>query len=530
MEASDDFDHYSPTSTPRESFSIEQDDRGDELDADQELGPQILGRCGLYRHFCCRNMSLLLLNVVSVFAAIHINRLLKTLVSPNDDSHGNVVVVSIVLFIIVVSITSRLAVQWRESVRVVWIIGLVGGHVMGFSTKQFYVALVRATVHEATVSVGVVWGSIPVLASFVMLGRLFLEKQVSCYDSKTRSLGRCFNISSGARRTSTTVMYAKRRHRAVMREAQDDAFAVVLGFGIFAAFFSTVKYAHPHVVQSVFEEQEACFAPSEKNHTSSDIPPTITTFTPFYVTPFFYVFLLMQFIFPVFSYLLRRRGHQRLVMYYTTPRDQRKALWKAQAGWLNMLGTALGFAEGFSLYEVTTRGLVSLREGVFAKYFTNGDIFGPMTKIVAIYTFVYTWLATQSNVKVTLRERREQGSRRDGTPIQRGWCAKYQFEMMTPSKEILSTVFLGLMFEAYFDCTQVVIIGYMNWGKAEAQAMFVSISVMSLLLVSWCIGRTFSDTQEKELEEEMDVERAHRQSVSEDTLHTHEELLLGSAV
>jgi len=529
MEASDGFDHYSPTPTPRESFSIEQDDRGDELDADQELGPQLLGRCGLYRHFCCRNMSLLLLNVVSVFAAIHINRLLKTLVSPNDDSHGHVVVVSIVLFLLAKMITSRLAVQWRESVRVVWIIGLVGGHMMGFSTKQFYVALVRAAVHgaEATVSVGVVWGSIPVLASFVMLGRLLLEKQVSCYDSKTRSLGRCFNASSGARgtRTSTTVMYAKRRHRAVMREAQDDAFAVVLGFGIFAAFYSTVKYAHPHVVQSVFEEQEACFAPSEANHTSSGIPPTTAFFTPFRC-----VFFLMLFIFPVFSYLLRRRGHQRLVMYYTTPRDQRKALWKAQAGWLNMLGTALGFAEGFSLYEVCTRGFVSLREGVLAKYITNEAIFGPMTLNVAIVTLLYTWSATRSKVTVTLRERREQGSRRDGTPIQRGWCVKYHLEMMTPSSIILSTVFLGLMFEAYFDCIQVVIIRYMNWGKAEAQAMFVSISVMSLLLVSWCIGRTFSDTQEKELEEEMDVERAHRQSVSEDTLHTHEELLLGSAV
>ena len=153
-----------------------------------------------------------------------------------------------------------------------------------------------------------------------------------------------------------------------------------------------------------------------------------------------------------------------------------------------------------------------------------------MTLNVAIVTLLYTWSATRSKVTVTLRERREQGSRRDGTPIQRGWCVKYHLEMMTPSSIILSTVFLGLMFEAYFDCIQVVIIRYMNWGKAEAQAMFVSISVMSLLLVAWCIGRTFSDTQEKELEEEMDVERAHRQSVSEDTLHTHEELLLGSAV
>ena len=530
MEASDDFDDYSPTPTTRESFSIEQDDRGDELDADQELGPQLLGCCGLYRYFCCRNMSLLLLNVVSVFAAIHINGLLKTLVSPNDDSHGHVVVVSIVLFLKTKMITSWLAVRYRESVRVVWIIGLVGGHVMGFSTKQFYVALVRAAVHgaEATVSVGVVWGSIPALASFVMLGRLLLEKQVPCYDSKARSLGRCFNAPSGARGTSTTIMYAKRRHRAVMREAQDDAFAIVLGFGIFAAFYSTVKYAHPHVVQSVFEEEEACFAPSEANHTSSGIPGGLHGGDDQGI--FICVFYLMLFIFPVFSYLLRRRGHQRLVMYYTTPRDQRKALWKAQAGWLNMLGTALGFAEGFSFYEVCSGPFISLREGVLAKYATDDVIFGPMTIVVVLVTFIQTWSATRSKVKVTLRERREQGSRRDGTPIQHGWCVKYQAEMMLPSSTIMSTVFLGLMFEAYFDCAQVEIIRYMNWGKAEAQAMFVSISMVSLLLVSWCIGRTFSDTQEKELEEEMDVERAHRQSVSEDTLHTHEELLLESAV
>ena len=75
----------SSSSSSRTSFSVENSPTTGRISGDETLPATASGLC---RHFCSLHSSVMCVHVVSVFAAIHINHLLKTLVSPDDDNHG----------------------------------------------------------------------------------------------------------------------------------------------------------------------------------------------------------------------------------------------------------------------------------------------------------------------------------------------------------------------------------------------------------------------------------------------------------
>ena len=256
-------------------------------------------------------------NAVTVFAAIHVNVLLKAAVS-RDDDHSGVILTTVGLFFIVYFATISLLIRCTGRPRILYTIGHLGGHIMGFSTKQIYIAAVRSATRQINgLSLGGVYLSILLLAAYVLV----FHRIFGCVsDARKRCLGGSGHFHH--------LMYYRRR--AVTVEAIEDAFAVALGYALFAAYAGTATFMYPVSLQSLFEAEAPCYRSYEEssdspadhaghNHNSSSGSEAsghqedhssqmgIT-----YNLRELWFFTMMA-VFPVVAYLLRQKGKQTMI-------------------------------------------------------------------------------------------------------------------------------------------------------------------------------------------------------------------------
>ena len=494
----------SSSSSSRTSFSVENSPTTGRISGDETLPATASGLC---RHFCSLHSSVMCVHVVSVFAAIHINHLLKTLVSPDDDNHGNVVAVTVALFFLAYAATNALARRCMRSPRSGWTVGLVGGHIMGFSTKQIYVATVRAAIRSvSTVSVGVVWLSIPPLALYVLALRRARE---------------CVTYARGcASSNETTVQFARgnsqsrrhwRRRKAVISDALEDAYAVALGFALFAAIFGTATYVKPHSLNGVFEVEKQCYRyshgageESSSNSTSADTEDQSLSTTPATAT----CVLVMILVCPAVAFLLRQKGRRLMIKYLATSqsRGQRKGRQLACAEWLQMLSTALAFAMGLMLNKLISSFLESAAE---RDETTNADMLALIASAAVAVWWVSTLSQTSSSITQTLRERAMAGSATGGTAAESA-CTQWRIRMLVPTLTRMWIIYVALSFESFFDCMQYQIVHTFHWSKTVAQITFFSVGMCALVVVTLCCGGIFADRHEEEMAEAEEMAEEYR--------------------
>ncbi len=481
----------------------------------------------LFVFYLRRHAAVMTINCVSVFMALHANRLLKNVVSPGDDQHGSVIGTCFTLICITFACLCRLAWQFRRRPRLVWVVGLVSGHIMGFSSKQIYVALVRTAVktHIDSLSVSVVWISLPVLGFYIfVLRRAMLygwKRSADRWEQRGQRRCCCCDCNPQARaanneapRSSTGSMLQRaadrRRVSVVVREALDDSFAVAMGYAVFACCYASATYIHPATLQGVFEEESECYREATEesvgNHTGThNLPGPAERETDLRDLHNFSICFAVCFVlFPLVHYWLRHRGHQKLVKFYGTQMNARKQMWMAQAGWLHMTGTAVAFALGFSVNKLMSFPLEGAAED---EHTTNANMLLWIALNAAGAWVVSTSSQTMSAVKHTLRVRREAAR---GEAITGNACQRWRVLMLVPTATTMWIMYTALSFEAFFDCAQYETVQYFEWPKTVAKTTALLVALCSETLVTLCCGHALTEVKEDELYEEVEMEQRFR--------------------
>ena len=436
------------------------------------------------------------------------NRVLKVIVSPQDDNHNTVIGTTILLFFMVYVATIFLVQRCGNRPSVVHTVGLLGGHIMGFSTKQIYIAAVRAAIRNINaVSLSVVYLSIPPLAAYVFVFHWIIE---------------CVRTNRFPAKNALFQGLMWRRRRAVIIDAIEDAFAIALGYSVFAACFGTATFAHPIAQRSLFKVEGACYRYSEE---SSDSPDGHSSRNQSFssdreanrhqedgslhsdvVNMTGLCLVIMMVVFPVASYSLRQKGKEVMNQYLATSRSKRKGRQKSCALWLLLLSASLPFALGFALNHIMSFWLEAAAEDE-----STTDVM--MLSLIALLAVV-AWListATQtvSSVKKTLRERKE-ANKEDSQRIERSRCTRWRIYMFVPVITRMWIIHVAFSFEAFFDCLQFETEHHAHWPRAYTEAVFYIVALCSLIGVSMFCGSDFVARQERGLKEEIEEEDRYR--------------------
>jgi len=536
MSFADDFDSYSPTSRPlddpdlhlhRESFSIDHSVL--HRSTNHQPATSFTTLCQKY----LRLYSVLLtVQAVTCFAAIHFNRDLKHLISPSDDHHSNVAGASFLLFLLAYGITQHLVRRCRTSISWVWILGSVMGHIMGFAFKQVYVALVRQSVNsKQVVALTSVWISIPLLLLISFVTRWMLTHCADRYQKRRASIRvkRCNCCGSKPlvtpRSRASNELLSQRRLTVVVREAVDDAFAVALGFSIYAACYGTATLQKPYVLSGIFKVEEGCFNVNLASNTTTNTEEQETSTEE---TGFLFVYLIMLIILPICFYHCQNTASTKKITHCNNATCQ-----KVSASLLRVLGISMSYALGFATYHVLSGPLELAGE---SGNLSNNE----MLVLVGIFCCLAMGISVAthaaSEAERTIRERRGATAVLAGLELPTSsvcvrCCGLWRVKMWIPAITLMFIVFVGLSFESFFQCVQhqlVELLQLQSSGKNSIELVFTLLSVLGILGVASCCGQTFSDHHEQELIELVEDEKSRSNSLVEESVQSHEELLLGS--
>jgi heme/copper-type cytochrome/quinol oxidase subunit 2 len=492
----------------RQSLFVESPDEETTSNLTHEQLPTMF--YDLLKHYFVFYASIMSINIVSILAAIYLNRTLKTLVSPSGQDHTNVIGASAVLYLVAYCSTVLGARRCRTN-KAVWVLGTVAGHIMGFSTKQLYVALVRENIDdEEQISLGDVCLNLLVFVVFIFLLEYITKR---CYERARRA-----RRAQEGGRTSNKLL-ALRRQLNVVKEATDDAYSIVLGFGMYAACYGTATYnSTTRQLGDLFTEEEACFHEKEESSNITLLSPSPRSIpsssTDQYEYSFLICFLIMLLLLPLFTYYLKKYSKLKLQQHYaaTTNRASNGNTYNSRcASFTKHMGVSFAFALGFSLNHILSGPLV---------YFASDDHITPGLMLLLIWLFalvsflVATCMQSCAETNQTLSEQHK---------VSVGKCGKYMVAVIIPVFSIMWVVYVGLAFESFFECAQEQLIHTMKWKKNIAQSVFLCTSLGLLLVAYKCCGSKFIQHCEHELLESIQEKKLHRTctNVADESIQTH---------
>jgi hypothetical protein len=553
MSFADDFDSYSPTSRPLEdpvgtrsnrsvgSFSIEQPS-----EESKEQPPSSFKE--IFFWYVKLHSNLLLVNVVSIFAAIHFVHDLKSIVSPRDENHQSVAGAAFTLFFCSVGITNYLARRCRTTINIVWILGVVMGHVMGFALKQVYVSLVREYAPAKT-SAGIgIWVSLPLLVILSFVVRLCLTYCSERYQKRRASIRVkkcwccCGNKLKSPRSRASSELLSQRRLKMVVREASDDAYSVSIGFCIYSACYITANTSkRADSFKGIFKPEEACFAESSSNTTNKNEHESKNE------TAFLFVYLLMLIIFPIISDYLRKLYKLCQSKIYSSSFSNSRSsnngrdLWyivlcrKVLYNFINVLASSLNVSLGFGTYHIMSGAFeISVEH--------NEASANAILLLVGVFCFIAAIVSILTHscceTRRTIQERTEVTVVLAGLDLPQTSSFKKIVErfreILIPSFTLMWIIFLGLSFDAFFQCFEYQlrseVFRELHLGEVTVALIFTLFSIGSIVLIATYCGQTFANYHEEELLESVEEEKmnGNNSGVVEETVQSHEELLLDS--
>ena len=549
----------------RESFSVSMSG-----DLAEERRPSSSCRQLFLPHF---KKSLLgsTVNVVSIFAAIHLTRLLKRYLHVDENTTASTVAlvsISVTLYYSA-SLNSGIFIRrYAHRPSHVWIMGMVSGHMLGFLLKELYVEVVtlapipKVAGAQKVVEPGSVWLAMLVLVLFSFLHNLcvgHLRHRRRERGGRSRCCckgGYCKKENSGTATAAEKAM-AIRRGDFVIRESVADSYSVALGFLVYSGIYGlSMKMAGAPMDEygDVFREEEPCFqeegqvnatrrfrlllmSSSEvelaENDINSDDSKDAWAYFPIVFT---LVWLVLFVLLPVLTWCAREKAKAILVSVHQASSNQR-VLWGSVAGQLACWGNALTFCLGFSFFAVN--------KPILEGYAHHNPHQGVGVLMLMISVALLAFLASSSiiacsNTRRDMRERSERASSggEEGeheTTAYQCW-KRWRIEMFGPSARGMWNIFVGLVFEAFFSCAQHQITEAIHLPKDVSSFVFLAAALVALLLVARWFGEIFSEFREEELLEEIDSERFHRESIvigaglleskDQDDGDSHEEPLL----
>lgn len=464
----------------------------------------------------CRSFStafqLSTVNVCCIFAALHLNGLLKRLldliVGETDDedalSNGTILGGFVGLFYAGYYLTTVLTFQLRKSPNVVWVFALLGGHVMGLALKQVYVSVILLLTHgtSTTSLVTAFLVSVPILVGF-SCAHLVLVYAFHIAVAQVRIVcgRRAVAVADGAT--------ASKRWRAAYAEAVNDAYSISLGYILFAGLWG-ISYLLVDAERSqpvddggglfykiVHTEEMPCYVPGNQSiATWNRSHGTIDQASNIFVLLFSSVLL---FLFPCAAFHLQQRGsrlfehlarqHETYV-HHVARQGRPPAQWYAKhmcAVQIKSMGNALQFCLGWSLYHILS-SVMKRERLVHGERGTDGN--SNILLQIFLYTAGFWFCALQLE---TLKcQSRHQHQR----------CIKYFTKKILPAWAVMWATYIALNFEAFFECAE-------SGRDSTIQTILFSIlAAVIFTAAAHFFGRTYSLEFEKELKETMeDVER-----------------------
>ncbi len=510
----------------------------------------------LFPHHFKKSLLGATVNVVSIFAAIHLTRLLKRTWRParqhdDEDEDENttastvaLVSISVSLYYIASLFSGIFIRRYAQRPWIVWIIGLVSGHMLGFLLKELYVEVVtlapipKVAGAQKVVEPGRVWFAMLVLVLFSFLHNLCVgylrhrqRERGDCSRCCCKG-GYCKKENSGTATAAEKAM-AIRRGDFVIRESVADSYSVALGFLLYTGIYGlSMKMAGASMDEygGVFREEEPCFQEEEQVNATrrfrlllmspsevelaenvADSDDSKDAWARFHIV-FTLVWLVLFVLLPMLTWCVREKAKAILVSVHQTSSNQR-VLWGSVAGQLACWGNALTFCLGFSFFAVLKPSLED-----YAHHYPHQ---GVVVLILMIFVAVLAFLASSSIIACshTRRDMRERSERASSggeegeheTTAYQCW-KRWRIEMFGPSARGMWNIFVGLAFEAFFSCAQHQITEANHWPKPAVSSVFVAAALVALLLGTRWFGESFSELLEEELLEEIDSERVHRES------------------
>ena len=451
----------------------------------------------------CRSFStafqLSTVNVCCIFAALHLNGLLKRLLDFSKETDDEWLILGgfVGLFYAGYYLTTVLTFQLRKSPNVVWVFALLGGHVMGLALKQVYVSVILLLTHgtSTTSLVTAFLVSVPILVGFscahlvLVYAFHFAVVQVRIVCGR-----RAVAVADGAA--------ASKRWRAAYAEAVNDAYSISLGYILFASLWG-ISYLLVDAERSqpvddggglfykiVDTEEVPCYVPGNQSiATWNRSHGTIDQASNIFVLLFSSVLL---FLFPCAAFHLQQRG-SRLFEHLHVARQGPAALRYAKhmcATQMKTMGKALQFCLGWSLYHILSS--VIKRERLEHVESTDSSIL--------LQIFLYTvgfWLCALLLETLKCRPRHQHQR-----CVNSQRCVKYFTKQVLPAWAVMWATYIALNFEAFFECAE-------SGRDSTIQTILFSIlAAVIFTAAAHFFGRTYSLEFEKELKETMeDVER-----------------------
>eukprot|EP00946_MAST-07B_sp_MAST-7B-sp1_P003580 g3580.t1 len=518
-------------------------------DLGDDCRPPSLSFRQLFLHHFKKSLLGSTVNVVSIFAAIHLTRLLKRVYNWQHDEDGNTIAFPVALVSISVSMyysasvyTGTLIRQHAQRPWIVWIIGLASGHMLGFLLKDVYVEVATYAPPEVAgasifVALGSVWLAMIVLVLFSFLHTLCVvylrhrQRERGGRSRCCRKGGCCKKENSGYGATAAEKAMAIRRGDFVIRESVADSYSVALGFLLYTAIYGLsmmMAGAPMRKYGGVFREEEPCFQEEEQVNatrrfrlllmSSSEVELAENDINSddskdhravIHIVMWLVLFVLL----PGLTWCAREKSKAILVSVHQASSKQR-VLWGSVAVQLVCWGNALTFCLGFSFFAV----LKSSLEDYAHQHPHQGGVMLMWISVFALLAF----LASSSIIACshTTRDMRQQSERASSggeegeheTTASQRW-KRWRVEMFGPSARGMWNIFVGLAFEAFFSCAQDQITEVNHLWKTAISLVFVVAALVALLLVARWFGESFSELLEEELLEEIDSERVHRESI-----------------